>query len=223
MSKRSNAQGTGIKRDAEPDPKERAARAMSPRSRRNRQMLIDAARVVFDRDGFYDARIIDVAEEAGVGVGTFYRHFGSKAAILSAAIREIVDQIYDSGALQGAEPHDPHSRIEAANRNFFELYEKNSGLLSLLEQLSPRDPEFREIYLDLRARSVSRLSRALKRWQDEDLVDPSLSTTTVAGSLIAMTNAHAHLWFNLGEAYDPVEDPKLLTDLWWRVLEPRAS
>ena len=55
-----------------------------PRSRkgvRTRARLVDAAKQVFERDGFLDARIVDIAETAGLAPGTFYHYFDSKEQI----------------------------------------------------------------------------------------------------------------------------------------------
>jgi AcrR family transcriptional regulator len=52
---------------------------------RNRQRVLDAARAEFSERGL-DAQMEDVAERAGVGVGTVYRHFETKEALLEALL-----------------------------------------------------------------------------------------------------------------------------------------
>lgn len=61
-------------------PSERPLRADA---RRNRERIVAAARAVFTRQGA-DAQIDDIARAAGVGVGTVYRHFPTKEALLEA-------------------------------------------------------------------------------------------------------------------------------------------
>jgi len=39
---------------------------------RTRQALVDAARVVFEREGYLDARLTDITAEASCSSGTFY-------------------------------------------------------------------------------------------------------------------------------------------------------
>lgn len=56
-------------------------------ARRNRERILQSARAVFARSG-PDAQIDDVAREAGVGVGTVYRHFPNKEALLVELMRE---------------------------------------------------------------------------------------------------------------------------------------
>ena len=65
-------------------PPERPLRADA---RRNRQRILRAARAVFSDKG-RDAQIDDVARRAKVGVGTVYRHFPTKEALLEALADE---------------------------------------------------------------------------------------------------------------------------------------
>ena len=56
-------------------------------ARRNRERILESARTVFAEHGA-DAQIDDVARQAGVGVGTIYRHFPTKEALLVELLRE---------------------------------------------------------------------------------------------------------------------------------------
>jgi AcrR family transcriptional regulator len=69
-----------------------ALRPMRADARRNRARILKAARAVFADDGL-DAQIDDVARRAKVGVGTVYRHFPTKEALLEALVRERFAQI----------------------------------------------------------------------------------------------------------------------------------
>ena len=60
-----------------------AARPLRADARRNRQRVLEAAQVCFARDGI-DAQMDDIAACAGVGVGTVYRHFATKEALIAA-------------------------------------------------------------------------------------------------------------------------------------------
>jgi AcrR family transcriptional regulator len=61
-------------------------------ARRNRERILRAARAVFADQGT-DAQIDDVARRAKVGVGTVYRHYPTKDALLDALVRERFDEI----------------------------------------------------------------------------------------------------------------------------------
>lgn len=56
-------------------------RALRADARRNRERVVDAARELFAEQGL-DAQMDDIARRAGVGVGTVYRHFPTKSALV---------------------------------------------------------------------------------------------------------------------------------------------
>jgi AcrR family transcriptional regulator len=70
------------------------APARKPRadSARNRQLLIDAAKAGFSGVGL-DVSLEEIARRAGVGIGTLYRHFPTREAIVEAVYRREVEQL----------------------------------------------------------------------------------------------------------------------------------
>jgi AcrR family transcriptional regulator len=54
---------------------------------RNRERILEAARTLMARDGA-GVEMVDIAREAGVGVGTVYRRFPDKEALISELVRE---------------------------------------------------------------------------------------------------------------------------------------
>src|ERR1700729_3265040 len=62
-------------------------KAMRADARRNRQRILSAAREVFASERPEEG-IDDVARPAGVGVGTVYRHFADKEALMGELVRE---------------------------------------------------------------------------------------------------------------------------------------
>lgn len=61
-------------------------------SQRNRERLLAAAKTIFATDGPAGS-LEAVAREAGVGVGTLYRHFPTRQALFEAVYRHEVDQL----------------------------------------------------------------------------------------------------------------------------------
>src|SRR5580704_6119469 len=63
-------------------------------ARRNRDRLVEVAAEAFAANGI-DASLEDIARKAEVGVGTLYRHFPNRDALLEAVFRNNVDQLCD--------------------------------------------------------------------------------------------------------------------------------
>ena len=83
-------------------PGERPLRADA---RRNREKVLAAARAVFADQG-RDAQMDDVARRAGVGVGTVYRHFPTKEALIEALMVAAFETIA-AAAEEALEVEDP--------------------------------------------------------------------------------------------------------------------
>ena len=82
----------------------------------SRQPLVQAAREVFERDGFLDARITDITATAGVAAGSFYTYFTSKEDVFAAVMEEVDEEMLHPRLREFADRDDPISVIEAANR-----------------------------------------------------------------------------------------------------------
>src|SRR6478609_5105343 len=65
-------------------------------ARRNEQTLLDAAADVFVTSGV-EAPVRDIAAEAGVGMGTIYRHFPTRADLIIAVYRHQVEACAAAG------------------------------------------------------------------------------------------------------------------------------
>jgi len=74
-----------------------AAQARKPRadSARNRQLLIDAAKAGFSGVGL-DVSLEEIARRAGVGIGTLYRHFPTREAVVEAVYRREVEHLAEA-------------------------------------------------------------------------------------------------------------------------------
>lgn len=61
-----------------------------------RNMILDAAYTLFLNKGYWDTKIIDIADAAGIGKGTVYEYFESKDAIFFELFKTKVAAGYDS-------------------------------------------------------------------------------------------------------------------------------
>jgi AcrR family transcriptional regulator len=66
-------------------------------AQRNRDRLLEVAVRAFSRDG-PDVTLDAIAKEAGVGIGTLYRHFPTREALIDAAYRSELARLCDSAA-----------------------------------------------------------------------------------------------------------------------------
>lgn len=73
------------------------ARPIRADARRNRQRILEAAAATFAAEGI-GVPVDVVAERAGVGIGTLYRHFPTKEALFEAIVVDRIDSLLTSAA-----------------------------------------------------------------------------------------------------------------------------
>jgi AcrR family transcriptional regulator len=96
-------------------------------ARRNRERILESARAVFAESGA-DAQIDDVARHAGVGVGTVYRHFPTKQALLTELVRQTF-RLFTGWAREALEAGgEPFALIEGLLRRIAETAAGDAGV-----------------------------------------------------------------------------------------------
>jgi AcrR family transcriptional regulator len=189
-----------------------------------RARLLAAAREVFERDGFLDARVTDISAAAGVAHGSFYTYFGSKTEIFRALLAGTMDDLYASmGSGSPPEddddvPDDAVSRIDRANRRFVAMYRQNTALMALFEQATTFDPEVRALRRATRERNVGRVRHSIERMQADGLVAADLDAEYSAHALVAMVNGLVHYWLVLGAEFEEERLVAGVTRLWAQAL-----
>ncbi|MGW3788632.1 TetR family transcriptional regulator [Micromonospora chokoriensis] len=92
---------------AEPPVPPAAAGEPAPRRRRDatetRQLLLDAARQRFARDGYAATTVRDIADDAGVNVALISRYFSSKEGLFEACLRAAGDELHRTAGQTPAE------------------------------------------------------------------------------------------------------------------------
>jgi AcrR family transcriptional regulator len=85
-------------------------RALRADAQRNRERLLAVAARAFSAEG-PEVTLESVAREAGVGIGTLYRHFPTREALVEAAYRNELTRLCEAaGELLAAEPSDLATR-----------------------------------------------------------------------------------------------------------------
>ena len=102
---------------------------------RNTDALLKAASAVFARSGV-DAPVRDIAEKAGVGVGTVYRHFPQRSDLIVAVFRQEVDACADAAAVLAAK-YPPTEALSRWMLRFTEFVAAKRGLATALHSGDP--------------------------------------------------------------------------------------
>lgn len=101
-------------------------------ARRNAATLLEAAAAVFVTAGV-DAPVRDIAAKAGVGVGTIYRHFPTRADLIIAVYRHQVEACAAAGPALLASSATPHAALAAWINLFVDFLTTKHGLAKALQ------------------------------------------------------------------------------------------
>ncbi|MFF4396221.1 TetR/AcrR family transcriptional regulator [Streptomyces sp. NPDC001480] len=110
----------------------RAARSKRADARRNEKTLLDAAAAVFVRSGV-NAPVRDIAAEAGVGTGTIYRHFPTRAELIIAVYRHQVEACAEAGPALLATGATPYTALGQWIDLFVDFLVTKHGLAAVLQ------------------------------------------------------------------------------------------
>src|SRR6476646_3059879 len=108
-------------------------------AQRNYDLLLDAAAKLFTANGV-EYPLEDIAREAGVGIGTLYRHFPTRSALIEAVYRREVAQLCDSvdPLLRTLRPVDA---LDAWMHNFVDYVATKRGLSAALREMMGAQPD----------------------------------------------------------------------------------
>ncbi|MFI7072969.1 helix-turn-helix domain containing protein [Micromonospora sp. WMMA1998] len=116
-------------------------------ARRNEQALLDAAAAVFVASGV-EAPVRDIAAAAGVGVGTVYRHFPTRADLVVAVYRHQVEACAEAGPTCLAEAQSPHAALTGWIDRFVDLLVTKHGLAAALRADSAQFEALHTYFVD---------------------------------------------------------------------------
>lgn len=176
------ARGRAAERDEEPPPRRGTGRTV--RGRQSRRLLVEAARVVFERDGFLRARVADICDQAGMSHGSFYTYFTSKEEIFGEVVDSVeIDLLRLEPVSKSAGPVD---RIRAANRHYLETYLENADILAVIQQVAGFDAEVRATRLQRQDEFARVIEKRIREYQDAGVADRRLDAWTAANALGGM-------------------------------------
>ncbi|MFG1894325.1 TetR/AcrR family transcriptional regulator [Micromonospora zamorensis] len=132
------------------------SRPLRADARRNREALLTTAREMF-LGGEADTGVEEIARQAGVSVGTLYRHFATREALIEAVYRQEVDEL----CAAPAELLGQHTPDEALRRFLLLLIDHaavGKGMAEALESIMTTDSP---VFDDARTRMAQSLDELL--------------------------------------------------------------
>lgn len=157
------------------------------RSKRSWQALIDAAADLFARRGYDAVGTPEIAGEAGVSVGTFYRYFDDKHDVYLVVMRQTIVAAYEQ-TIERLTPElfvgrARHETISGAVALLFDHVLSRPLLTRSFMEMSLRDPQVAEVRRAFEHLACERLARLIEAVTTREAVpDPEAFAYVVYGS-----------------------------------------
>lgn len=116
-------------------------------ARRNEQTLLDAAAALFVTSGV-EVPVRDIAARAGVGTGTIYRHFPTRADLIRAVYRHQVDACAEAGPALLARSSSPYVALGTWIDLFVDFLVTKHGLAAAMQLGKPGFANLHLSFLD---------------------------------------------------------------------------
>lgn len=140
--------------EKEPNP----SRKPRADAERNRRLLLDAARKAFTADGV-STSLEQVAQSAGVGIGTLYRHFPTRTDLVAAVYRDGMEKLAASSETLAK----CDSPVEGLRQLLLLFVEQLATKLLLADAMKSMLVDTTQLYAESSARIRASMSRMLKR------------------------------------------------------------
>ncbi len=116
-------------------PTEGTTRRPRADAQRNLDALVEAAKQVFATSGI-DAPVREIADQAGVGIGTLYRHFPQRSDLIKAVFRREIDACAEAAPVLAA-AHTPSQALTLWLQRFMGFVATKRGLAAALHSGDP--------------------------------------------------------------------------------------
>ncbi|MDX3076139.1 TetR/AcrR family transcriptional regulator [Streptomyces sp. NPDC088354] len=178
----------------------RTARPKRADARRNKETLLDAAAAIFVTAGV-EAPVRDIAARAGVGTGTIYRHFPTRADLIVAVYRHQVEACAEAGPALLAAGTAPYAALAQWIDLFVDFLVTKHGLAAVLQS---DNTDFQTLHAYFLDRLVPVCTR---------LVDAAAATGEIRTDVDAYQLMRGVGNLCIGAENDPRYHPRLLVGL----------
>ena len=195
---------------------------MGTKGQQTEQLIKAAARTVFKRDGYLNARMTDIADEAGKSPGTLYNYFDNKREILHAMLEDFLSRVLEDGNPDPQSVYTSES-LRSAVAVFWRTYTEFIPELVGITHAAAVEDEFLQAWMQIREVGVRQIAGRIKVLQREGVTDPSVDPYVAASALSSMLEHSCYLWLGMnaqgiGRPESDDEAIDTITYLWSRAL-----
>lgn len=206
-----------VQNEARPD------QPLTPKGRRTRKKILDAARRVFSSSGYVGMRMTDVAAEAGLSLGALYRYFEQKDDLFLSVVEDIHEELYTASRAGhvGSFKENPYETFYRSNLGYLQHYYENREVMRTFIEATMVDTRYRDMWWYMRERHIKPVIAALERDHGITRVR-GCCTKDIVEALASTTEQSAFVWFAQDKLFShKIEVPTaaaVITNIWYSAL-----
>ncbi|OEF97648.1 TetR/AcrR family transcriptional regulator [Desulfuribacillus alkaliarsenatis] len=156
------------------------------REKKRREQILEAALTVFSENGFHNTKVEEIARVAGIGKGTIYEYFESKADIFKSMLLSIMQKYVEAIEGQFDTSKSSWDNIIGMVDVIFNMLESQTKIhrLIMLEHTVSLE-EFTPLILKERAKKIGIINKAIIHGQQTGEFNSDLEPTIVAEVIIS--------------------------------------
>lgn len=160
-----------------------------------RGKILDAATKVFASQGFYNAKMQDIAKEAGVAHGTLYLYFNSKDSLLAAIFQEVFGELIEYIRSEIQKQDNPEDKFRKMIDLQIDIIETNPNLTKLILIEFPRTGNFlNDSNIDVLSTYITMIGEILNEGINRGSFSTSIDIDTIATMIYAGIQGLATRW-----------------------------
>ena len=168
---------------------------------RRRGEILDAAGVVFSKNGFAKTTIDQIASQAGLGKGTIYQYFKSKKKLFLSVGHEGMDKLKDVVLEEVEKEKDPIKKVEKVISAYLTFFEENSNLASIfMQEQSEFKKKVQKRYFEHYYGHINIMRKTFKLAIKEKKIK-DININNAINILIGMLNGLVYMWQGEGMRY----------------------
>jgi len=154
--------------------------------------IIEAATRMFAQKGFFNTKVSEIANEAGVADGTIYIYFENKDDILISLFEEQMQTVLDNMVTQLESEDDPAEKLKTFALTHLRLIQKSKDMAEIIQVELRQSSKFMKEYENRKfARYLDLIADIVREGQEQGLFDrnviPGVAKRAFFGALDEMS------------------------------------
>jgi AcrR family transcriptional regulator len=208
--------GTAVRREGDREL------PLGPKAQRTREAILVAAATSFAAQGYAGTTVADVAEAAGVSLGTVYQYFRDRADLVAALVNHAM-QVFMERADPNWRVAEGEAGLHRIILNFITSYTEVAALAGVWEEVTHVDDGLAEMRRSLGRAFTGRVERELRRAAAAGEIRADLDAELAARALTGMVDRYCYVTY----VFDPpsrlpsaAKSATVLAKLWGAAIAP---